>query len=57
MSLQDLDSVTEWANRWQMQFNVKKCKVVHFGKGNLGFTYRMAGQCLKMWTVKKIWGL
>jgi len=43
----DLDTVIEWANRWQMQFNVKKCKVVHFGKGNLGFTYSMAGQCLE----------
>jgi len=30
-----------------MQFNVKKCRVVHFGKGNLGFTYSMAGQCLE----------
>jgi len=40
----DLDTVIEWANRWQMQFNVKKCEVVHFGKGNLGFTYSMAGQ-------------
>ena len=34
----DLDTVAEWAHRWQMQFNVKKCKVAHFGRGNLGFT-------------------
>jgi len=43
----DLETVVEWAHRWQMQFNVKKCKVVHFGKGNLGFTYSMEGQCLE----------
>jgi len=44
---EDLETVTEWAHRWQMQFNVKKCKVAHFGKGNLGFTYSMEGQCLE----------
>ena len=37
----------EWASRWQMQFNVKKCKVVHFGKENLGFTYSMEEHCLE----------
>ena len=30
----DLDDVTGWADRWQMQFNVSKCKVVHYGKGS-----------------------
>jgi len=43
----DLDTVVEWASWWQMQFNVKKCKVVHFGKENLGFTYSMKGHCLE----------
>ena len=47
----DLDTVVEWASWWQMQFNVKKCKVVHFGKENLSFTYTV----WRMWTVKKIW--
>jgi len=43
----DLHTVTEWASRWQMQFNVKKCKVVHYGKGNPGFSYSMEGHCLE----------
>jgi len=43
----DLDTVVEWASCWQMQFNAKKCKVVHFGKENLGFTYSMEGHCLE----------
>ena len=59
--LQKVDTVVEWASCWQMQFNfnVKKCKVVHFGKENLGFTYSMEGHCLENvdWTVKKIWVL
>jgi len=25
----DLDTVCEWANRWDMKFNVSKCKVMH----------------------------
>jgi len=30
----DLDSLGDWAVKWQMKFNVEieKCKVVHYGK-------------------------
>ena len=34
----DLDSVCDWADEWKMSFNVEKCKVVHYGKGNTSFT-------------------
>ena len=27
----DLDLMVEWADRWQMEFNVDKCKVMHIG--------------------------
>ena len=27
-----LDQLLLWADRWGMRFNVKKCKVMHFGK-------------------------
>ena len=30
----DLDKLWTWSNEWQMSFNVEKCKVMHFGKGN-----------------------
>jgi len=32
----DLDSLVEWADKWQMQFDVSKCrpKVTHVGKKN-----------------------
>ena len=30
-----------------MKFNVSKCKVVHYGKGSVGFQYRMAGQAVE----------
>jgi len=32
----DLDTVCEWTNRWQMKFNVSKCKVMHYGRKNTG---------------------
>ena len=39
MSLQqDLNIVSNWAERWQMEFNVSKCKVMHYGKKNIGYT-------------------
>jgi len=28
---QDLVSVSNWAKKWQMEFNVSKCKIVHYG--------------------------
>jgi len=32
---------------WQMEFIVDKCKVVHYGKGNIGFKYDMYGHQLQ----------
>ena len=32
-----LDKVVVWANRWDMDFNVNKCGVMHKGKINLEF--------------------
>jgi len=29
----------EWADKWQMQFDVIKCKVMHVGKKNPRFLY------------------
>ena len=30
----DLDGLGEWANQWQMQYNLDKCEVIHFGSRN-----------------------
>ena len=30
-----LNSVILWATKWQMKFDVDKCKVVHMGRGNI----------------------
>ena len=39
-----LDNLCLWADRWGMQFNVSKCKVMHFGHNNVQQKYSMNGQ-------------
>ena len=29
---EDLDRLVEWADKWLMQFNLNKCKVMHVGQ-------------------------
>jgi len=36
---EDLDTLVKWADKWQMQFNVSKCKVMRVGKTNLRHLY------------------
>ena len=31
---QNLDSLTDWADCWQLRFNADKCKVLHLGQNN-----------------------
>ena len=38
---QDLDALCTWAQIWQLRFNVKKCKTVHYGKNNQFYQYTM----------------
>ena len=42
-----LDNLCVWASKWGMQFNEKKCKVIHFGRNNPKFDYSMNGIKLK----------
>ena len=39
----DIDKLLEWAEKWQMDFNAVKCKVLHVGRKNEGFNYTMGG--------------
>ena len=39
-----LDNMVRWADRWGMQFNVAKCKVMHLGPKNFKHPYFMKGQ-------------
>ena len=42
----DLDKLGQWADEWQMEFNLDKCKVMHFGRLNQGRTYSVNGRVL-----------
>jgi Reverse transcriptase (RNA-dependent DNA polymerase)/Endonuclease-reverse transcriptase len=44
---QVLDRMMDWAATWGMEFNSKKCKVMHFGSGNPQYQYQMAGHVLE----------
>ena len=37
----DLYKLQDWTERWNLHFNVKKCKVLHYGKNNPNISYKM----------------
>ena len=37
----DIDAMAKWASEWEMCFNVEKCKVLHLGRNNRRFRYRL----------------
>jgi len=48
MNLQQaLDKLVKWAEEWDMQFNINKCKVMHLGKHNQKYKYSMNGVDIK----------
>ena len=47
MELQeDINKLVEWANKWQLSFNVDKCSVIHIGHNNMQSNYNMSNQQL-----------
>ena len=48
MELQeDINKLVEWANTWQMNFNVDKCSMMHIGHNNMQNNYNMSNQQLQ----------
>lgn len=46
--LQDgLNKLYEWSEKWSMAFNIKKCKVMHFGRNNPKTKYFINGEELE----------
>jgi len=44
---EDLNRLVNWADRWKMEFNVKKCKLMHEGWDKVNFKYTMKGNTLQ----------
>ena len=52
-----IDNMLVWSNDWDMNFNVKKCKVMHIGLRNPGHSYSMNGLPLETVTSEKDIGI
>ena len=52
-----LDNMVRCADRWGMQFNVAKCKVMHLGPKNVKHPYFMQGQQLEVTSEEKDLGV
>ena len=47
MELQDnINKLVDWANKWQINFNVDKCSVMQIGHNNMQGNYNMSNQQL-----------
>jgi hypothetical protein len=43
-----LDELCKWARTWGMSFNLDKCKIMHIGRTNPKYEYKMDGVTLKV---------
>ena len=41
-----VENLGKWADKWRMEFNAEKCKVMHFGNKNPRIKYEMNGYAL-----------
>ena len=39
----NINSLSGWAEKWQMEFNSDKCHIMHLGRNNQRFSYTMGG--------------
>ena len=53
----DLSNLEEWSKIWQLPFNAKKCKAMHFGHHNPRKTYSLNNQNLESITSEKDLGV
>jgi len=53
----DLRKLDEWAKNWQMQFNKDKCVVMHIGRSNKQFEYKLGDDVLKASVKEKDLGI
>ena len=54
---EDLHKLQLWSTKWQLNFNAKKCKVMHLGHRNANVEYAMNGTTLDIVTEEKDLGV
>ena len=50
---QDLNRLCDWVDKWQMEFNIAKCKTTHIGSGNIEHEYSIRERRLDVVTEEK----
>ncbi len=53
----DIDKSVRWSEKWQMLFNIGKCKCLHTGRGNTGMNYAIGGTILSKTVKEKYLGV
>ena len=53
----DNDKLIKWSEKWQMLFNLGKCKCLHTGPRNTGMNYEMGGTILSKTVKEKYLGV
>ena len=53
----DLNELCRWAERWCLNINYDKCKVIHFGHANKAFNYKLNDILIKSSNNEKILGV
>ena len=53
----DINKLQQWSQKWLLQFNEEKCKVMHFGAKNPDYAYTMGGTTLTATTKEKDLGV
>ena len=44
---QDIDRLENWVEKWQMEFNLDKYEVMHFGRSNSDGSYKINGRTVR----------
>ena len=53
----DLNELCKWAERWYLNINYDKCKVIHFGHANKAFNYKLNNILIKSSNNEKMLGV
>ena len=53
----DLNKIQEWSDKWQLPFNVGKCKCMHYGPNNPEHSYTLYGTDINTCTQEKDLGV
>jgi len=54
---EDLNTLANWADKWKMEFNVRKCKLMHVGRNKANFKYTVKGNTLHETSLEKDLGV